>query len=134
MRQVLPLRREGAKAAKFFIVSFGTLFAPLRDIYLIIAAMYFIHYAFLCLVIGLSLFFQLNDSPAPGYLDTIRVWGSWGFLAWGGFQAVRVIVDCLRLGAQGQMSAVNARSGILLALLYFLPVFLMSVFLLGGKL
>lgn len=66
----------------------------------------------------------------PQPLPYVNTWVSWGFLLWGGFLAGRVIVDCILLTSKGQMSAGNARNGVLLAVLHFLPVLGMSVFML----
>lgn len=92
--------------------------------------MYFINYGFMCLFIGLYLYFQLSNTPMPPYLNSARVWVSWGFLLWGGFEAGRVIVESLLLNAKGQMSSGNMYNGFLLAVLNFLPILLMSVFML----
>ncbi len=92
--------------------------------------MYFYNYIFMCLYIGTYLYFQWMDAAMPDYLRQLNIWVSWGFLLWGGYLAVRVIVDCVSLNAQNQMTADNMRNGILLSLLHFLPTFLMSVFML----
>ncbi len=92
--------------------------------------MYFIQYAFMCLFIGTSLFFQLNDTPTPGVFFQLNTWVSWAFLLWSGYGASRVILDCLRLSAQKQMSTGNAWRGVLLAVLHFLPALGMSLFML----
>lgn len=92
--------------------------------------MYFLNYIFMCLIIGLYLFFQFSDSPFPDTLRQINTYVCWGFLLWGGFSSGRVIVDCISLSSQGQMSAENVRNGILMSILHFIPTLLMSVFLL----
>lgn len=92
--------------------------------------MYFIQFFFMCLYIGIYLYFQWTNTPMPGFWSGVNVWVSWGFLLWGGFGAGRVIVDCAQLSMKGQMSAGNAWNGVLLAVLHFLPVFLMSFFML----
>lgn len=92
--------------------------------------MYFIQYAFMCFYIGTYLYFQSSNAPMPPLLPNVNSWVSWGFLLWGGFLAGRVIVDCILLQAKGQMTAGNFRNGFLLAVLNFLPVLAMSVFML----
>ncbi len=92
--------------------------------------MYFIQYAFMCLYIGIYLYFQVTNTPMPALLPNVNTWVSWGFLLWGGFQAGRVIVDCMLLSAKDQMSAANAWNGVLLAILHFLPILGMSLFML----
>ncbi len=92
--------------------------------------MYFIQYAFMCLIVGAYLFFQLNNTPVPGFFYQLNTWAAWAFLVWGGYYAVRVIVDCILLSAKSQMTAANAWNGVLLAVLNFLPVLGMSFFLL----
>lgn len=92
--------------------------------------MYFYQYAFLCLYICAFLYFQLTNAPLPGFMHHLNVWASWGFLLWGAYMSGRVVVDCIQLGVKNQMTPANVRSGILLALLNFLPTLLMSVFML----
>ncbi len=92
--------------------------------------MSYLNFLYMCLLIGVYLYFHVTGSPFPEFLRSANRWISWGFLLWGGFIAGRVIVDCISLGAQEQMSAANIRSGILLALLDYLPTLLMSVFML----
>jgi len=92
--------------------------------------MYFYQYAFLCLYICAFLYFQLTNTPPPEFMHHLNVWVSWGFLLWGGYMSGKVMVDCILLGAKNQMTPVNVRSGILLALLNFVPTLLMSVFML----
>lgn len=94
--------------------------------------MYYIQYAFLCLFVGSYLYFHFSGAPAPPFFETARLVVAWGFLLWGGYYAGRVIVDCILSYSKGEMTALNARNGFLLALLNYLPVFLMSFFLLRG--
>jgi hypothetical protein len=93
-------------------------------------AMYFYNYIFMCLYIATYLYYQVTEVPLPGFMQHLNVWVSWGFLLWGGYQAGRIIVDCLMLSAKNQMTPEHVRNGILLAVLHFLPTFLMSVFML----
>ena len=74
--------------------------------------------------------FQLSNTPLPALLPQVNTWVSWAFLPWGGFLAGRVIVDCILLQAKGQMTAGNFRNDLLLAVLNYLPVLAMSVFML----
>lgn len=90
----------------------------------------FIQYAFMCFYIGTYLYFQFDNAPMPAILSNINTWISWAFLCWGIFLAGRVIVDCILLSSKNQMSAANAWNGILLAVLHFLPVLGMSLFML----
>lgn len=92
--------------------------------------MYIFNFLYMCLFIGVYLYFYLTGSPLPELLRSANTWVCWGFLLWGGFVAGRVIVDCISLGTQGQMTAANIRNGILLALLDYLPTLLMSGFML----
>jgi hypothetical protein len=92
--------------------------------------MNFLNYIFLCLYIGIYLYFHLNDAPFPDFLRTVNLVVCSGFLLWGGYIAGKVILDCILLGAKGQMQPVHIRNGIMLAILHYLPVVLMSVFLL----
>jgi hypothetical protein len=92
--------------------------------------MYFLNYIFMCLFIGIYLYYFLSGTPFPDFLQPVGRWVSWGFLAWAGLMSARIVVDCLLLGAKGQMTGPNVMNGILLAILNFLPVFLMSVFML----
>lgn len=84
----------------------------------------------MCLYIGIYLFYYCSGAPMPGFLPKVNIWVNWGFLIWGGFQSGRVIVDCLWMHARNEMSRGNMWNGMLLALLQFLPVFLISVFML----
>jgi len=92
--------------------------------------MNFLNYIFLCLSIGVYLFFHLTNTPTPGFLRTVNLVVCWAFLIWGGYIAGKVIVDCILSGAKGQMQPVHIRNGILLATINYLPVVLMSVFIL----
>lgn len=92
--------------------------------------MYLINYFYMCLYIGIFLYFNWTDRAMPGFLPQLNMIVCWGFLLWGTFIAGRVIVDCLALGSKGQMSAENVRNGIILSLMHFLPTLLMSVFML----
>ncbi len=92
--------------------------------------MYFLNYAYMCLVIGTYLYFQLTDTPIPDLFRQANTYACWAFLIWGGFLAGRIIVDCISMSAQGEMTAANVRNGIMLAILHFLPSLLMSIFLL----
>lgn len=92
--------------------------------------MYFLNYIFMCVYIGIYLYFQVNDAVMPEALRQVNVWVSWGFILVALYFSGRVIVDCLMLSTKGEMSPENVRSGILLAVLQFLPTILMSVFML----
>lgn len=92
--------------------------------------MYVFTYLYMCLYIGIFLYFQWAGAPMPDMLPQINKWVCWAFLLWGTFEAGRIIVDCVMLNAKGQMSVVSMRNGILLSLMHFLPSFLMSVFML----
>ncbi|MFM9950720.1 MAG: hypothetical protein ACKV1O_22475 [Saprospiraceae bacterium] len=92
--------------------------------------MNFLNYIFLCLSIGVYLFFHLTNTPTPGFLRTVNLIVCWAFLLWGGYIAGKVIIDCIQLGAKGQMQPVHIREGILLATINYLPVVMMSVFML----
>ena len=89
-----------------------------------------LNFSFMCLYIGIYLSYQLRNKPLPDILRRANTYICWAFLIWAGFMSGRIIVDCLMLSAQGQMSAGNVRDGILLAVLNFLPNMLMSVFML----
>ena len=93
--------------------------------------MYFYNYIFMCLYIGIFLYFQWNDAPLPDFLHHLNVWVSYGFILWGGYTAGRIMVDCVVLNSKDQMTAANMRNGILLSILHFLPTFLMSLFMLN---
>lgn len=92
--------------------------------------MYVYNYLYMCLYIGIFLYFQWVGRAMPDFLPQFNMIVSWGFLLWGTFTAGRIILDCLMLSSKGQMSAVHVRNGILLALMHFLPTVLMSVFML----
>ncbi len=92
--------------------------------------MQFIQYTFMCLYIGAYLFYHWSEKAFPEVLRAVNTWVMWGFLAWGGYWVVKVVLDCLRLGAKSQMTPVNVRNGILLAILNFIPVLLMALFML----
>lgn len=92
--------------------------------------MYFFNYIFMCLYIGVYLYFQLTDTPLPAILSDANVWVSWGFLLWSGYLSGKIIVDCLMLNAKNQMTQANMWNGLLLAVLNFLPTLLISVFML----
>ena len=92
--------------------------------------MYFFNYIFMCLYISVYLYYQWTGAPMPEFLPQINVWVSWGFLLYSGYLSAKIIVDCLLLNAKNQMSADNMLNGILLAVLNFIPVLLMSVFML----
>lgn len=89
-----------------------------------------INFVYLCLMIGTYLYYHTTGTPFPEHLRSLNTWVCWGFLAWGGFYAGRVIVDCILSGIQGQMQPEHIRNGILLALVSYLPTVLMSVFML----
>ncbi len=93
--------------------------------------MYFYQYIFMCVYIGTYLFFHQNGAALPAYLPQVNLVVSWAFLAWAGFSAGRIIVDCIVSNAKGQMTGPNMRNGIILALLHLLPFLLMSAFMLG---
>lgn len=93
--------------------------------------MYFYQYLFMCLYIGIYLFYHLSGSAMPGYLPQVNLVVSWGFLAYAVFVAGRIIVSCITLNAKGQMTGPNMRNGIMLALLHLLPFLLMSAFMLS---
>jgi len=88
------------------------------------------NYIYMCLFIGIFLCFQWMEKMMPPVLWQVNKFVSWAFIAWGVYAAGKIIVDCLMLSSKGQMSAEHVRSGILLALMHFLPVLLMSVFML----
>lgn len=92
--------------------------------------MYFYQYAFMCLYIGIHLYYELSEKAFPEALRTVNTWVMWGFLAWGGFWVVRIVFDCLWMGYKNQMTPVNVRNGILLAVLNFLPTLLIALFML----
>lgn len=92
--------------------------------------MFNLAYLYMCLFIGTYLYHYATDAPFPDVLRTANTWICWALLLWGGYQAGRVIVDCLLLSAQNQMTATNVRNGILLALLGYLPTLLIGVFML----
>ena len=91
--------------------------------------MYFMQYGCMCLFIGAYLYFQMTATPPPPYFFTAATWIFGAFLLWGLFISGRIIVDCVQLNVQGQMTSENTRSGILLAVLNFLPTLGMSVFM-----
>lgn len=92
--------------------------------------MHFINYAFMCVYIGIYLFYKLNEMPFPDYFRTINMCVCWGFLLWGGYYAGKVIIDCLQLNFKNQMTTPNMVSGILLAITNYLPGLMISVFML----
>ena len=92
--------------------------------------MYLYNYIYMCLYIGTFLYFQWVDKVMPAALWQVNKFVSWGFLAWGVYSAGKIIVNCIMLNSKGQMAAEYVRSGILLAVLNFLPVLLMSLFML----
>ena len=92
--------------------------------------MYFFNYFFMCLYIGVYLFYQLTDSSMPDFFPKINVAVNWGFLLWSGFMSGRIIVDCLLSRAKNEMTPANMANGILLAVLQFLPTLLIATFML----
>ncbi len=92
--------------------------------------MQFLNYIFMCLYIGIYLFFHFSGQELPAFMRTANTVICWGFLIWGGYVAGKVILDCILSGAKGQMQPVHIRNGILLATLNYLPVLMMSVFML----
>ncbi|MBL7804145.1 MAG: hypothetical protein JNL02_10450 [Saprospiraceae bacterium] len=92
--------------------------------------MYSIHYALMCLLIGVYLYFHLSGVALPPYFDTARLLVAWGFLLWAVYGAGRIMVDCILLYNKGEMTSMSARNGFLLALMHHLPFVLMSLFLL----
>jgi hypothetical protein len=92
--------------------------------------MYFINYAFLCLFVGVYVYFQMTGAPVPAFWNTARVWASWVFLLWAGFEAGRVILDSILTNLKGEMSTANMLNGMLMVVLNILPILLMSFFLL----
>lgn len=89
-----------------------------------------LNYIFMCLFIGAHLWFQFTEAPVPGFLRTANLVVFWAFLLIGGYFAGKVIVDCIMSSFKGQMTPVNVRNGILLATINYLPMVLMSVFML----
>ena len=92
--------------------------------------MYFYQFIFMCLYIGVYLYYQLSDKVFPELLRTVNTWVMWGFLAWGGYWAGKVIIDCIWMSFKNQMTPENVRNGILLAVLNFLPTLLIALFML----
>ncbi len=66
----------------------------------------------------------------PTFLPMLNKGISAFFLLWGLYGAGRIIIDCLRLHAKGDMTGEHMRNGILMSVLYFLPTLLMTVFML----
>lgn len=93
--------------------------------------MYLYHYLFMCLYIGVYQYFNWTDTPFPESLRPVNVWVNWAFLLWTGYTSGKIIVDCMLSGFRKQMTPANVRNGILLALLHFLPVLLMALFMLN---
>lgn len=92
--------------------------------------MYFFTYIFMCVYIGIYLYFQWIDAAMPDFLRQVNIWVNWGFLLLGGYLAGKVILDCVLLHSKAEMTTENMRNGILLSLLHFLPTLLISVFML----
>lgn len=92
--------------------------------------MYVYNYIYMCLYIGIFLYFQWSERAMPGVLSQVNMIVSWAFILWGAFTVGRIIVDCLMLNSKGQMTAVNMRNGIVMSLMHFVPTLLMSVFML----
>ncbi|MCI1267369.1 MAG: hypothetical protein LKG19_12410 [Saprospiraceae bacterium] len=92
--------------------------------------MNFFSFGFMCLMIGIFLFFELSASSMPDILWKLNFWISWIFIVWASYTAGRVIVDCLKLSGQGQMSSENVSSSILLSILHILPTLAISIFML----
>jgi|GEM_PF-1077420 len=88
------------------------------------------NYIYMCLFIGIFLYFQWVEKMMPAALLLVNKFASWAFILWGVYVAGKIIVDCLMLSSKGQMAAEHVRNGILLSLMHFLPVLLMSVFML----
>ena len=84
----------------------------------------------MCLYVGIYLFYFITGSAMPVFLPKVNFWVNWGLLIWTGYASGRVIVDCLLLNARNEMSKTNMLNGLLLAALQFLPVLLISVFML----
>ena len=93
--------------------------------------MHFYLYAFMCLYIGIFLYFNWVETPMPDHLPLVNTWVCFAFLLWGAYTAGKIVVDCISLKSKGQMSTVHMRNGILLAILHVLPTILMSVFMLN---
>lgn len=91
--------------------------------------MFWYQFAFLSLMVLGYQGFRLVDASFPPLLLTLNFWVAVAFLGWGGYHALRVIIDCIALGARGEMQAVHMRNGIVLALMVYLPKVLMSWFL-----
>jgi hypothetical protein len=92
--------------------------------------MFNLTYLYMCLFIGTYLYFYGTGAPFPEFLRSLNGWVCWAFLLWGGYQAGSVIVDCLVLSSKDQMTPSNARDGILLALISYLPTLMISIFML----
>jgi len=92
--------------------------------------MFNLAYLYMCLFIGTYLYYYTTGAPFPELLRTANTWICWALLLWGGYQAGKIVLDCVTLSAQGQMSSANVRDGILLALLDYLPTLLIGVFML----
>lgn len=88
------------------------------------------NYYYMCLYIGIFLYFNWIERPLPAFLPQANMIVSWGFLLWGIFIAGRIILDCIMLNSKGQMTAEHMRNGIIMSLMHFMPTLLMSVFLL----
>lgn len=92
--------------------------------------MYLFNYIFMCLYIGVYVFYQWAEMPMPAWLPKVNVGVNWGFLLWGIYSSGRIVVDCILSRFKNEMSPANTLNGILLAVLDFLPVLLMSGFML----
>ena len=82
------------------------------------------------LYIGLYVFFQCAELPFPAFLSWVNLCVNWGFLLWSGYQAGKIILDCVLSNAKNQMTSEHMWSGIMLALLHVLPTALMALFML----
>ncbi len=94
--------------------------------------MYFFAYIYMCCYLAVYLYFQFANTPLPGFLSYLNAAVTWGFILWGGYESGKIIVDCVVTNAKGQMTQANMLSGILLAILVFIPTLLISLFMLLG--
>ena len=90
--------------------------------------MYFFYY--MCLYIGTYLYYQWAEQAMPAFLPLLNKGISAFFLLWGAYGAGRIIIDCLKSYAKGEMIGEHMRNGILMSVLYFLPTLLLTVFML----
>ncbi|MCC7026533.1 MAG: hypothetical protein IT265_06235 [Saprospiraceae bacterium] len=92
--------------------------------------MNFISFGFMCLFIGIFLYFEMSATAMSDILWKLNFWINWMFIVWASYSVGRIVLDSIILNSQGQMTSANLMSSMLLAVFHALPTLAISIFML----